>query len=60
MAGIDGGDKVKIAAGEDLGTGTWALDNFHLSFSDAEANAGRKAFIVGADGSGLRPVPPDR
>ena len=58
VSGIDGGDKVKIAAGEDLGTGTWALDNFHLSFSDTEANAGSKAFIVGADGSGLRPVPP--
>ena len=58
VSGIDGGDKVKIAAGEDLGTGTWALDNFHLSFSDTEANAGSKAFIVGADGSDLRPVPP--
>ena len=39
------------------GTGTWAPDNFHLSFVEAEASAGVKAYIVGADGSGLRQLP---
>ena len=29
---IDGGNKVKLATGENLGTGTWAPDNFRLSF----------------------------
>jgi len=54
---IDGGNKVKIATGEDLNTVTWAPDNFHLSFSESGASAGSKAYIVGADGSGLRQLP---
>jgi len=49
---IDGGNKVKIAAGENLVTGTWAPDNFHLIFIE-----GPKTYIVGADGSGLRQLP---
>jgi Tol biopolymer transport system component len=51
---IDGDNKVKIATGEGLGTGFWSPDNFHLSFQEA----GAKAYIVGADGSGLRQLPP--
>ena len=35
VSDIDGGNKVKIATGETLATGTWAPDNFHLSFSEA-------------------------
>jgi Tol biopolymer transport system component len=54
VSDIDGSNKVKIATG-DVGTGTWAPDNFHLSFQ--ETGAGAKAYIVGADGSGLRQVP---
>jgi serine/threonine protein kinase len=54
VSDIDGGNKVKIAAGESLGTGTWGPDNLHLSFEES----GAKAYIVGADGSGLRMVPP--
>ena len=37
VSDIDGGNKVKIATGEVLGTGTWAPDNFHLSFDEAES-----------------------
>src|SRR6516162_5475599 len=52
----DGGNKVKIAAGEapedNLLTLNWAPDSFHLSFSQ-----GSKLYIVGADGSGLRQLP---
>jgi serine/threonine protein kinase/Tol biopolymer transport system component len=58
VSDIDGGKKVRIAAGESLGTGSWALDNFHLTFSETGASAGNKAYIVGADGSDLRQVPP--
>jgi serine/threonine protein kinase len=54
VSDIDGGNKAKLATGENLGTGNWAPDNFHLSFVDEEATAGDKAYIVGADGSGLR------
>jgi serine/threonine protein kinase/Tol biopolymer transport system component len=52
VSDIDGGNKVKLATGESLGTGTWAPDNFHLSFIE-----GAKAYIVGTDGSGLRQLP---
>jgi len=56
VSDIDGGNKVKVAAG-DLVTGRWAPDNFHVSFFD-EITVGRtKVNIVGADGSGLRQLP---
>jgi serine/threonine protein kinase/Tol biopolymer transport system component len=55
---IDGGNKVKLATGEHLQTGTWAADNFHLSFVETGAGAGGKVYIVGDDGSGLRQLPP--
>jgi serine/threonine protein kinase len=56
VSDIDGSNKAKLATGENLGTGTWAQDNFHLSFDESEAS-GDKAYIVGADGSGLRQLP---
>jgi serine/threonine protein kinase/Tol biopolymer transport system component len=55
---IDGDNKLKIATGEGLATGSWASDNFHLYFYRRVAGAGGKAYIVGADGSGLRELPP--
>jgi len=55
---LNGGSKVKLATGENLGTGTWASDNFHLSFAEMGTGAGAAAYIVGADGSGLRQLPP--
>ena len=58
VSDIDGGNKVKIATGEVLLTGVWAPDNFHLSFGEYRTSAGDKAYIVGADGSGLRRLPP--
>ena len=58
VSDIDGGNKVKIATGEGLDTGNWAPDNFHLTFSETGVNPESKAYIVGADGSGLRQVPP--
>jgi dipeptidyl aminopeptidase/acylaminoacyl peptidase len=60
VSDIDGGNKVKLATGEGLGTGTWAPDNFHLSFDETGADAGDKEYIVGADGSGLRQLPGSR
>ena len=56
VADIDGRSKVRIATGdESLSTGSWAPDNFHLSF--AGGAGGSKVYIVGADGSGLRQLP---
>jgi Tol biopolymer transport system component len=53
---IEGSNRVKIATGERLGTLNWASDNFHLTFVDGTSK-GAKAYIVGADGSGLRQLP---
>jgi serine/threonine protein kinase len=57
VSDIDGGNKVKLSVGESLSTGTWAPDNFHLSFQDTGTGAAAKVYIVGADGSGLRLLP---
>ena len=57
VSDIDGGNKVKIATGEWLGTGTWSPDNFHLSFQNLKFGGGAKVYIVGADGSGLHQLP---
>ena len=57
VSDIDGVNKVKIANGEDLGTGRWATDNFHLSFTEAGASGGPRVYIIGANGSGLRQLP---
>src|ERR1700722_15928181 len=54
VSDIDGDNKAKVATGEILKTGTWAQDNFHLAFINAGANEEDKAYVVGADGSGLR------
>jgi serine/threonine protein kinase/Tol biopolymer transport system component len=56
-AEIDSGNTVKIASGEELQTGTWASDNFHLSFVESGTGAGGKVYIVAADGSELRQLP---
>ena len=57
MSDIDGGNKVKIATGEFLGAGSWAQDNFHLTFFETGATTGKKVYIVGADGNCLRQLP---
>jgi len=58
---IDGGNKMRIASGEELGTGTWAPDSFHLGFFELGTNIEhQQAFIAAADGNGLRQVPPVR
>jgi hypothetical protein len=56
VSDIEGGNKVKIAAGGNLETLAWAPDNFHLSFAEQGAT-GVRVYIVGADGSGLRQLP---
>jgi len=56
VSDIDGGNKVKIATGQDLSTGTWAPDSLHLSFAEG-TDTRSKAHIVAADGSGLRELP---
>src|SRR5262249_59830602 len=57
VADIDGSNKVRLATGESLSTGTWAPDNFFLSFWEARTGTGDQAYIVGADGRGLDQLP---
>jgi Tol biopolymer transport system component len=47
VSDIDGGNKVRIATGENVGTGRWAPDNFHLSFQEARAGAGDEVYMSG-------------
>jgi Tol biopolymer transport system component len=60
VADIDGGNKAKLYTGEFLSTGAWAPDNSRLSFAEKGIGAGALAFIIGADGSGLRQFPPTK
>ncbi len=57
VADIDGANKVKVAGGDTLGTGAWAPDNLHLSFSEAPAAGGGNEYLVASDGSGLLKMP---
>jgi Tol biopolymer transport system component len=54
---IDGGNKVRIASGEELHTGVWAPDNFHLSFFEFGASVEHNAYIAEADANGLHQIP---
>jgi serine/threonine protein kinase/Tol biopolymer transport system component len=58
LSDIDGGNKVKIATGEQLDTGSWAPDNNHLVFFESGSSKESKTYIAGADGGGLREIPP--
>ena len=57
VSDIDGKNKLKIATGESVETGTWASDNTRLSYLELGGSLEAKAYIVRADGSGLRQVP---
>jgi Tol biopolymer transport system component len=57
VSDIDGKNKLKIATGESVETGTWASDNTRLSYLELGGSREAKAYIVRADGSGLRQVP---
>lgn len=57
VSDIDGTNKVKLASGDDMETGGWAHDNFHLSFHQKGQNAPAAAYVIGADGSGLLQLP---
>jgi len=54
VSNIDGGNKVRLATGTSLSTGSWAADNSHLIFDAEEPGKPDKIYVVGADGSGLR------
>jgi serine/threonine protein kinase/Tol biopolymer transport system component len=54
---VDGSNKVRLATSGALATNSWAPDNSHLSFVEEEAGKPSKAFVIGADGSGLRELP---
>ena len=57
VSDIEGRNKSRIATGEDLGTGSWSPDNFHLSYEVSGGNSGHGGYITAVDGSGLREIP---
>jgi serine/threonine protein kinase/Tol biopolymer transport system component len=57
VSDVNGANKVKVATGEFLETGSWARDNSHLSFFDTPGGMVSKVYMVAADGSGLRQLP---
>jgi Tol biopolymer transport system component len=57
VSDIEGRNKSRIATGEDLGTGSWSPDNFHLSYEVSGGSSGHNGYITAVDGSGLREIP---
>ena len=55
ISGIDGSHPLKLASSGRLTTLEWARDGSELAFADNTTGQG-KAFLVGADGRGLRPI----
>ena len=54
VANVDGSHKIRIAQGTSLATGNWSFDNSQILFTSDQANGPTLAYVVGADGSGLR------
>jgi serine/threonine protein kinase/Tol biopolymer transport system component len=57
VSDINGANKVKIATGEHVESGSWAPDNSHLSFFDTTGGSVSHVYVAAADGSGLRQLP---
>ena len=54
---LDGSDKVKITSAPVLATGYWTPDGKRLFFLEEETGSPDKAYVVDADGSGIRQLP---
>jgi serine/threonine protein kinase len=54
VADIDGSNKHKLAEASSIASGNWSPDDRYLTFSGDEPGKGSKAYVIGADGSGLR------
>lgn len=57
VSDVHGGNKLKIAAGKDLGIGAWAPDNSHVTYVERGVDAKTRAYVIGGDGSGRRQLP---
>jgi Tol biopolymer transport system component len=57
VASIDGSDKRKLAESLSLGTGNWSPDDRYITFFDEVKGQPSKAYVIGADGSGMRALP---
>jgi len=55
VSNLDDTDKIKVASSGELLTGDWAPNGSQLAFFDNTGGDG-KAYVVGADGRGLRPI----
>ncbi len=55
VSNLNDNDKIKVASSGELLTGDWAPNGSQLAFFDNTGGDG-KAYVVGADGRGLRPI----
>ncbi len=55
VSNLNDTDKIKVASSGELLTGDWAPNGSQLAFFDNTGGDG-KAYVVGADGRGLRPI----
>ena len=58
ISNIDGTNKVRLATGGSLWTGDWSPDGSQLTFCETATDSSAKNYIIAADGSGLRQLPP--
>src|SRR5262249_4860422 len=54
VSDVDGRNKRKLAQSLSLSTGNWSPDDRYLAFMEEETGKPDKAYVIGADGSGLR------
>jgi serine/threonine protein kinase/Tol biopolymer transport system component len=55
VSDIDGSNRMKLAASEDLSTGDWLSDGSHFAFEENSHGVG-KVYAIGVDGSNLRQI----
>jgi serine/threonine protein kinase/Tol biopolymer transport system component len=53
VSNVDGSNRLKLASGRAMGTGTWTPDSSHVLFME---EAPDKAFIAAADGTGIHEI----
>jgi serine/threonine protein kinase len=55
VSDVDGSNRVKLAASEDLSTGDWSADGSQFAFEEDLHGVG-KVYAIGVDGSNLRQI----
>jgi len=54
VSDLGGGNKRRLAESPSIASGNWSPDDRYVTFASDEPGKGSKAYVIGADGSGLR------